>query len=218
MTNFAEARSAMVNSQLRTNAVFDHRVLSAMGQVPRELFVPDSRRSVAYVDDTQPFSDEEPHRRMAAPAAFARLIQLAEIAPDDRVLDVGAGTGYSAAVLAHMAGSVEALEPDPALAQQAKRQLNELGLANVTVTCAPIETLPKGPYDVIVIEGALDVVPEAYFTSLAEGGRLVALLQSGPIAVAYIFIKHVGNVTSRAEYNSSMPPLAPKAPADVFVF
>jgi protein-L-isoaspartate(D-aspartate) O-methyltransferase len=218
MTDFERARRTMVDSQLQTSGVFDRRILGAMGQVPRELFVPEARRAVAYIDDTQPLDDTLPHRRLAAPAPFGRLVQLADVTAEDRVLVVGAGTGYSCAVLARLAASVVGVEPEAALAARARDNLSGLGVANAEIVEAPLDTAPKGGFDVILVEGAVEAVPPALLKALNDGGRLVCLLLSGPTAVAHVYMRRGGAVTARAEFNASLPPLAPARPADEFVF
>src|SRR3954463_10289763 len=109
MTDFAHARRTMVDNQLRTSGITDHRLLGAMGEVPRERFVPAARQTLEYIDEAKPLSAT---RKLGPPAPFARLVQLAAIQHSDRVLDVGCGTGYSAAVLGHLASEVVAVEDD----------------------------------------------------------------------------------------------------------
>lgn len=218
MTDFERARRTMVDSQLQTSGVFDRRILGAMGQVPRELFVPESRRAVAYIDDTQPLDEALPHRRLAAPAPFGRLVQLAEVTAADRVLIVGAGTGYSSAVLSLLAASVVGVEPEAVLAARARDNLSALGISNAEIVEAALDTAPKGAFDVVLVEGAVDRVPPALLKALDEGGRLVCLLLSGPTAVAHVYKRRGAAVTARAEFNASLPPLAPVRPADEFVF
>lgn len=217
MIDYDRARKVMVDNQLRAAGVTDRRLLVAMGEVPREQFVPELRRSLAYIDEALPLSDA---RKLGAPAPFARLVQLAEVDGTDHVLDLGCGTGYSAAVLARLGASVVAVEAEPALAATARSVLSALGATNVTVVDGAIETAgkAKGPYDVIVIEGVVESVPEALFAQLKPEGRLVALVaERGRPAVANLFARSGKGIAARPAFDAHLPPLAPR-PDDSFVF
>ena len=172
--DFSLARHNMVENQIRTNRVTDARVLEALEQVPRELFVPESLRGIAYVDED---IDLGGGRRMLEPMVFARMLQSAEIRPSEVVLDIGCGTGYSAAVLARLATTVVALESERSLAQRAASLLAELGADNVALVEGPLTEGDKahGPYDVIMIEGAVSQVPDSLRGQLADRGRLLAV-------------------------------------------
>jgi protein-L-isoaspartate(D-aspartate) O-methyltransferase len=177
--DFPAMRRAMVDSQLRTNAVSDPRVTAAIESVAREEFVPADRRATAYVDRAIPLSAS---RSMNPPLVTARLIVEAGIAPTDTVLVVGAASGYAAAVVAGLASSVVALESDAALAGAAKAQLK--GLPNVTVVTGDLaKGHTKGaPYDVILVDGAIEEVPDALVRQLAEKGRLAAAVIDGGVS------------------------------------
>ena len=177
--DFPAMRRAMVDSQLRTNAVSDPRVTAAIESVAREEFVPADRRATAYVDRAIPLSAT---RSMNPPLVTARLIVEAGIAPTDKVLVVGAASGYAAAVVAGLANSVVALESDAALAGEAKAQLK--GLPNVTVVTGDLaKGHSKGaPYDVILVDGAIEQVPDALIRQLAEKGRLAAAVIDGGVS------------------------------------
>ncbi|MEY3658574.1 MAG: hypothetical protein RL425_1335 [Pseudomonadota bacterium] len=177
--DFPAMRRAMVDSQLRTNAVSDPRVTAAIESVAREEFVPADRRATAYVDRAIPLSAT---RSMNPPLVTARLIVEAGIAPTDTVLVVGAASGYAAAVVAGLAGSVVALESDASLAAAAKAQLK--GLPNVTVVTGDLaKGHTKGaPYDVILVDGAIEQVPDALIRQLAEKGRLAAAVMDGGVS------------------------------------
>jgi protein-L-isoaspartate(D-aspartate) O-methyltransferase len=219
MTEFARARKAMVDNQLRTSSITDRRLLGAMGEVPREVFVPESRRSLAYIDEAHVLPGPS-GRGLGAPAPFARLVQLAEVGPSDTVLDVGTGSGYSAAVLAQLAGKVVALEDDAGLAAMARDNLRALGIANVDVVEGPLEAGAPGhgPFDAIVVDGAVTAVSQKLFGQLKEGGRLVALLQKGSTAVANVYVRSGDDYAARAVFDSTLPPLTRKAPGEGFVF
>jgi protein-L-isoaspartate(D-aspartate) O-methyltransferase len=217
MIDYAQARRAMVDNQLRTSGITDRRVLAAMGLVARETFVPERRRPLAYIDDAQPLGGG---RFLPAPAPFAKMVQLAQVRQIDTVLDLGAGTGYSAAVLAQLAAKVVAVEPDQHLAAEARTALQDAA-GDIEVVEGPVEQgAPEaGPYDVIVLEGAVAAVPEALFQQLKEGGRLVALITRGPTSTAHLFVRAGKDVTSRAEFDASLPPLiAPATTSSEFEF
>jgi protein-L-isoaspartate(D-aspartate) O-methyltransferase len=217
MADFATARLRMVDNQLRTSGVTDHRILTAMGEVPREAFLPADREALAYADVAHALGGD---RFLAAPAPFAKLLQLAEILHTDRVLDVGAGTGYSTAVLSRLGAHVTGLEPDPALADKARTNLAAAGVANAEVSSSGFDGtgLPLDYFDVIVVEGALDAEPASLFRLLREGGRLVALIDAGGPAVAHIFVKSGGEVAGRSEFNATLPRLAAVPRTETFVF
>jgi protein-L-isoaspartate(D-aspartate) O-methyltransferase len=206
MIDQATARWRMVESQLRPNDVTDRRIVNAMGAVPRERFVDPSRAELAYLDDAAPAPGNT--RRLASPTAFARLVQLADIQPADRVLDVGCASGYSTAILARLAGEVVALEEDAGLAAIAGDNLRALGLANVRVIKGgPDAARGQGPFDAIVIEGSVEVVPDGLLQLLAENGRLVAVVRERGQSRANVFVRSGGRVAGRAEFDAVMPPL-----------
>ncbi|WP_457941379.1 protein-L-isoaspartate O-methyltransferase family protein [Mesorhizobium sp. 10J20-29] len=210
-TDFSEQRIKMVDGQIRTTDVTSAPVLSAMLKVPRERFVPQSRIGLAYIDENILISASRgpDARYMMRPSPFAKLVQLADIAPSDKVLDVGAGTGYAAAVLSHLAKSVVALESDPALAERAESILSEMGAANVTVVRGALAAghTGKAPYDVIVVGGSVADLPESLAAQLGEGGRLVVVEGSGNAGVARIYVKSNGAVTGRNAFNAAVMPL-----------
>jgi protein-L-isoaspartate(D-aspartate) O-methyltransferase len=220
MTDFAAARKKMVEHQLRTSNVTDRRLLQVMAQLPRELFVPEARRELAYIDESHRLSIAGAPRYLAAPATFARLVQLAGIRTADRVLDIGCGTGYSTAVLASLAEAVVAVECEPALAEAARANLAGLSIGTVLVVEAALEAgdADHAPYDAILLEGAVDRVPGALFAQLAENGRLVALQRQGATAVAHLYVKSGGDVASRADFNAVLPPLVADTGPPPFVF
>src|SRR5712671_5221640 len=191
MTDFAAARRMMVDGQVRTADVTDLRLLAAMLELPRERFFPDDKASLAYLDLDVPVSAPgQPVRRLLKPMVLAKLIQAAGIAATDHVLDVGCASGYSTALLSHLAGSVVGLEEDAALARQAADAMSWAGksLAGKSLagkswadlSTAKIVTGPlaqgcagEGPYDVILLQGSAEVVPPALFDQLKNGGRLI---------------------------------------------
>ncbi len=220
--DFAAARLNMVESQIRPNGITDRRIIAAMEDVPRELFVPDRFRAIAYVDEDVPLAPagkEHGPRALIEAMAFARLLQQAEIKPEDRVLVVGAGTGYGAAVIARMAAQVVALESDPGLVAEARHRLS--GLDNIQIVEGP---LPAGaaaeqPFDVIVLEGRAEEVPRPLLDQLAEGGRLVAVVGETALARARVFTRTAQAFAVRDAFDASvsaLPGFGKKKPAFVF--
>lgn len=173
---FEPMRRAMVASQLRTTGVNDPRVIAAMGEVARERFVPAERAALAYADALVPLADG---RALSPPMALGQMLTAAELEGDERALVIGAGSGYAAAVLARLTGSVIALEQDSTLAATAREALAGTG---VTVVEGPLEAgwADGGPYDFILVDGAVEYLPEAIVGQAAEGGRIaLALLDRG---------------------------------------
>lgn len=174
--NYEQMRRAMVASQLRTTAVNDPRVIAAMGKVARERFVPADKAPLAYLDKTLPVA---PERGMASPMVVGRLLTEARVREGERALVVGAGSGYSAAVLAELGASVTALEDDKDLAGKAT--------PGVTRASGPLAKgwAKSAPYDVILFDGAAEEIPTTIVNQLAEGGRLVSpIVQNGVTRLA----------------------------------
>jgi protein-L-isoaspartate(D-aspartate) O-methyltransferase len=215
--NFAAARHNMVESQLRTNRVNDPAVLEAFESVPREAFAPPHRQALAYLDDDLPIA---PGRFLMEPMVLARLVQLA--APDaaDAALDVGCGTGYSTAILSRLTGRVVGLESEHDLARRARAALIEMGAANAMIAEGePAQGwAASGPYDVIVVNGMIEVVPPALVAQLGEGGRLVYVQRRDGVGRATVTTRLEGVVSSRISFEAAVPPLPGfRAPAG-FVF
>ena len=213
MTDWDNARANMVESQIRPNAVTDQRLINAMLSVPRERFTPPDKRSLAYCDGEIAVSESAegaPPRHLIPPMPFARIVQLAEIADSDHVLDIGCASGYSSAVIASFAGSVVALEEDEDLAAHAQDLLGEIGIDNVAVVNGRMnEGYPsQGPYDVIILEGAVDEVPAALFDQLAQGGRLVAATPGHGVGRVHLFVKTDGSIGGAPAFDAQLSPLA----------
>src|SRR3954453_2384472 len=166
MSDFSTARQKMVDCQVRPSDVTDLRIIDAMMALPRELFVPESRRALAYLDlDLEVSEPGAPQRFLIKPAVIAKMLQAATIGAADKVLVAGCASGYSAALVAKLASRVIATESDPTLAAKAADLLSALGIANASVRCAAVaEGDPAdAPYDVIVLDGATEVVPEQLY-------------------------------------------------------
>ncbi|MSO64929.1 MAG: protein-L-isoaspartate O-methyltransferase [Alphaproteobacteria bacterium] len=217
MTDFAAARQNMVLSQLAPSRVTEKSILRAMGAIPRERFVPKSAAAAAYVDEDVRIA---PRRYLMEPVVFARLLQEAAIAKSDIVLDVGCGSGYSTAVLAQLAGTVVALESDEELANKAVATLAELGVVNAAVIVGDLAAgrSDQGPYDVILLNGAVSQVPAKLLGQLAEGGRLLAVVGEGLSAKATLYLRRAGVVGARPLFDAAVPPLPSLAVRPQFVF
>lgn len=216
MTKFAAARHNMVESQVRPNGITDHRIIDAMAQVKREDFVPAGRKTIAYLDDDVQLKEG---RYLIEPMAFARMIHLALIKPTDRVLVVGAGTGYGAKIISMLAKSVVALESDPELAGLARDFL--AGSKNVEVVEGSLAAghAAGAPYDVIIVEGRIAAVPESLFAQLANEGRIVAAVGNTDVSKMQIATLTDGHRSSRFAFDVSIAPL-PGFPVEkaAFVF
>jgi protein-L-isoaspartate(D-aspartate) O-methyltransferase len=215
MVDYAQARRTMVDCQVRPSDVTDLRIIAALLEVPREQFVAPSRRAIAYLDLDLPVA-EGSSRALLKPMVFAKLLQAAEISETDRVLDVGCATGYSAAVLAKLAGIVVAIEEDPALARVATENLG----AGVAVAGGPLNAgwQADAPYDVILLEGASEVRPDRLLAQLKDGGRLVAVIGSAPLGKATLYRKVSGQITALALFDAAAPLLPGFAKTPAFVF
>src|SRR5215831_10506242 len=223
MVDYQTARRAMVDGQVRTNDVTHLGIIAAMSEIPREVFVPESRAVFAYLDRDVAIADataREPARYLMKPVVLARLIQAADPGPQDKVLVIGAGTGYATAVISRLAASVVALEENQSLFQKARLVLASLGSDNVTVVDGPLaDGAPAaGPYDVILIDGGVETMPDPLCRQLSVHGRLVAVVQSGPLGKAKLFQAVEGKCSGRELFDANAPVLLGFSLAPTFVF
>jgi protein-L-isoaspartate(D-aspartate) O-methyltransferase len=217
MMDFEAARTKMVENQIRTTDVTSHSVLRAFYNVPREAFVPAAAKSLAYIDtDIQ----VAPGRYLMEASPLAKLLQLAAVTNSDVVLEVGTGSGYAAAILSQLAGSVISVEVDGALAEQATQVLSSLGHDNVAVVTGELQNgyASEAPYDLVFVNGAVEEVPSALLEQLRDGGRLVAVVGYGNAAQAKVLVKEQGAISESTYFNASVKPLPGFGKIKEFVF
>ena len=213
---YGKARFNMVESQIRTNKVVDPALLAALSRLPRQIFVPAELAGVAYVDKGLRIA---PNRYLLEPLALARLLQEAMVAPSEKALVIGAGTGYSAAVMAGLAASVTVVESDAALADAARSNLAALAAANAVVHTGPLEQghAASGPYDVILIDGMIAELPRQIAEQLADHGRLVTIqAQEGRTGAGMLYRKLGGSVSGRILFDTVSPFLPGFEPRPAF--
>ncbi|NNM71948.1 protein-L-isoaspartate O-methyltransferase family protein [Enterovirga aerilata] len=209
MLDFARARRNMVDNQLRTFDVTDRAVLAAMAEIPRERFVPESQAAFAYLDRNVNVAEggAEP-RWMLQPMVLARMVQELEIEPGARALDVATGHGYAAALLSTLGAEVVALESDEALAAAARSALAGAGRpAEVVVGPLAKGHPPRAPYDVILVNGAVEERPDALLAQLKEGGRLACLVREGAAGHAMLYVRAGSGFGLRRLFDASAPVL-----------
>jgi len=214
MPSSALMRNNMMLGQLMTNDIADTRILAAMTEIPREPFLPEALRGAAYVDEDLSVGGG---RYIMEPLTFAKLLDLAEITPDCRVLTIGALSGYSAAILSRLAGHVVAIDTDASAIQEAQAHMQRLGITNVSAH--HVKNMAEGyalsaPYDVIVIQGAINFVPEALGAQMILGGRLVAVRNiaqrvdsTGGLGKGLVVTKLDGQLQHREHFDASCPVL-----------
>jgi protein-L-isoaspartate(D-aspartate) O-methyltransferase len=223
MDSFAVERRMMVDGQIRTSDVTDSRILAAFGAVPREKFVPPEQADLAYLDRDVPLTPGaagHSGRCILKPMVLAKMMHAAEIGAADRILDVGCGSGYSTAVLAHLAGEVVGLEENPALADRAERVLQELAVRNAVIHRGPLAAgdPAEAPFDVIFVNGAVEHTPEPLLRQLKVGGRLVCVERQGSVGKAMLYRSAGHEVSGRSIFDASAPLLPGFVTPPAFVF
>ncbi|MDO5642382.1 MAG: protein-L-isoaspartate O-methyltransferase [Paracoccus sp. (in: a-proteobacteria)] len=217
MVDFSQARTMMVDTQVRPNDVTKYPVIAALLDIPREAFVPETHQPVAYMGENVPLAE---NRWLLEPRNFAKLLDALNIQPDELVLNIGAGLGYDAAVMARLAEAVVALESDPALAARAENALSGQGVDNVAVVTGDLAQgfARQAPYDVVLISGAIEELPQAIADQIRDGGRIGAIFAEGQLGVARIGHKIDGAVIWRFAFNGSAPVLPEFRKSQAFRF
>src|SRR5262245_20307629 len=223
MTDFAAARRMMVDSQVRTNDVTDPRIIAAMLELPRERFVPKTKADLAYLDFDVPVTEAahgKPPRRLLKPMVLAKLVQAAAVGASDHVLDVGCASGYSSALLARVAvWTIALVEPELCILL-ARENLKAIVADNVTVAAGPLTQgcQATAPYDVIFLNGATEVAPDALTRQLKAGGRFAAVVGRAPTAQAMLYRSVGGDVSGWPIFDAAAPVLPGFAAPPAFVF
>jgi len=207
MSDFANRRLVMVDTQVRPSDVTKFPIIDAMLSVPREVYVPDDRREAAYVGENLTIAAD---RVILEARTLAKLLDALDIQPGDLVLDLGCGLGYSAAVIARLADTVVAVEADEGLARDAQRLLSEQGVDNALVVAGPLGqgAAKHAPYDVITIQGGIETLPDAVLAQLKDGGRIGAICMEGALGTAMVGFKRGAGVSWRPVFNAAAPVLA----------
>lgn len=217
MSDFSSARQHMVDSQIRTNDVTDLPILRAFKSVPREVFIPQAQRALAYSDV---HVDCGEGRVVMRPRDFAKMVQAADIAPSDVVLNIACGRGYSVAILAALAETVVGLEDTEEAVDRATALLTEVGVNNAAIVKGDLKSGARehGPFNVIFVNGAVTDVPKTWLDQLSNGGRLVCIRQDGPIGRCSVFTRSGDAVGERVEFDAAVPVLPGFEPQSAFVF
>ncbi|MDF2232784.1 protein-L-isoaspartate O-methyltransferase [Albimonas sp. CAU 1670] len=217
MTDYAAARVAMVDNQVRPSDVTSYPIIDAMLSVPREAYAPGPLREVAYAGEHLPLG---PGRVMLDPRTFAKMIEFSDVGPDDLVLDIGCGLGYSTAVLARLAAAVIAVEADPDMARAARSALVEHEVDNAEVIEGPMAEGAKdhAPYNVIFVQGGVEEIPEGLVAQLREGGRLIAIRMSGAYGRCEVLTRTAAGASSWRAFDAAAPVLEGFEKAAVFEF
>jgi len=216
--NFEQARFNMIEQQIRPAEVLDYRVLDTIAATPREDFVPEDYRELAFSDINIPISSDE---IMMKPIMEARLLQALDVQPGDKILEIGTGSGYFTALLAKLGQSVDSIDIDPALQQQAQTRLTAQGISNVSLIegDAAHGWDESGSYDVIAITGSLPILPESMKQKLTVNGRLVAIIGTAPVMEATLITRLSDDQwTTDTLYETELPALKNAEQPQGFVF
>jgi protein-L-isoaspartate(D-aspartate) O-methyltransferase len=210
-------RTAMIDSQVRPSDVTDRRLIAALSEIDREAFVTAALRAVAYADRA---IETAPGRSLWAARDFSKLANAAQVRDGDRVLDIAPGSGYSSAVFSRMGAVVTALEDSPSSAAALDEHMRAVGVRGVTAVSGPLGLgwSAASPYDVVFVNGAVEAVPEAWTSQLAEGGRLAVVVSEGAVRRARIYTRAGGKTAYRAPFESAAPVLPGFEKPTVFQF
>lgn len=217
MADYKSRRTMMVDTQVRPSDVTKFPIIDALLSVPREEYVPDHKREAAYIGETIELDDG---RVLLEARTFAKMLEAVDVQPSDVVLDLGCGYGYSTAVLAQMADFVVAVEDDAARAQESQSILTAQGVDNAAVFEGLLTdgAAKNGPYDVVILQGAVEELPAALLEQVKDGGRVVAIFAEGALGVVRIGRKIDGVMNWRMAFNASAPTLAGFAKEVAFSF
>jgi protein-L-isoaspartate(D-aspartate) O-methyltransferase len=222
MFDYAAARNFMVEGQIRTADITEPRLVGAMFTLPRERFVPPSWKTLAYADREIPAAESGPaaKRFLPSPMALGKIILEADLQPHEYVLHIGCTTGYGTAIIARLSNSVVALDEDEKLSKTASDNLAALDIGNAAFVTGPLNKgyPSEGPYDAIVIEGAVEVLPDSLSAQLKEGGRLVAVIGAGRTGRGTLFRKTVKGLSGFPLFDAAAPLLPGFAKAPAFTF
>ena len=218
-TSFDVARKTMIDSQIRPNKVIDERVVAAFAKTPREEFVPRSLRDVAYVDEDLALAGG---RYLVEAMVLGRMLQALEIAPEHNILLIGAGTGYTAALLSQLCASVIAIDNRTSGVEKTQELLGQMEIGNVAVLKGKLTEgyASEGPYDAILIEGGVETMPEALLSQLNEKGKCAAIWRENAMAQgeASLWSKAGGQFVRRALFNAQVPTLVEFKAKPTFTF
>ena len=206
-----------MDCQIRPNRVDDERIINALLEIPREIFVPDHLAGVAYVDESVPLGND---RCVMEAMIIARLLQTASLRFEDVAMSIGCGTGYAVAILAKIVDTVVAVECDKGLVKKASENLAAIGLNNVAVVEGTLDegNSEQGPYDVIFFDGAVEAVPSKIYNQLSENGRLVVIVAGKGTGKACIYTLLDGVIATREVFDAGTPLLPGFGPPKAFMF
>lgn len=206
MIDYATRRITMVDTQVRPSDVTKFPIIEAMLSIPREVYVPSSKREAAYVGENV---DIGSGRVVLEARTLAKLLDALDVQPTELVLDLGCGLGYSTAVIARLADAVVAVEEDEILATEAQRTLSAEGVDNAAVVVGPLAAgdAKHAPFDVITVQGGVETIPDSLLAQIKEGGRIGAIFMEGALGSARVGYKIDGDVTWRFAFNATAPVL-----------
>lgn len=216
--DFDSARFNMIEQQIRPAEVLDPRVLKVIANTPREDFVPEAWRKLAFVDTRIPLGDGQ---EMLTPIQEARILQALQVRPDDRILEIGTGSGYMTALLARLGGHVTSIDINQKFVSEAQTRLTNAGISNVTLEVgdAAAGWEQGAPWDVIVITGSLPLLPETFRHCLNVGGRLCAVIGDPPVMECMLITRTADDEWQEsAIYETEVAPLINAPQPQRFVF
>lgn len=215
--DYYQQRVTMVDCQVRPSDVTKFPIIAAMLDCPREEFVPDSLRSVAYMGDHLTLAEG---RVLLDPRTFSKMLNEIDIRKDEFVLDIGCGLGYSSAIISHFAEAVVALEEDEVMAKEAAIGLVAHAVDNAVAVCGKLSegATIHAPYDVIVVEGGIELLPDGIVSQLKDGGRIACVFVNRHPGECRIGIKRAGKISWRVVFNADVPVMAGFKTKEQFVF